>query len=260
MSPIVDARGVTKVYRTGVVEVTALQDVDLSIEPGEFVAVMGPSGSGKTTLLNCLSGLDDIDAGSVLVEGDDIHKMADGTRTEHRAGRMGFIFQSFNLIPVLSAVENVELPLLLSGSKAGTARERSMAMLERVGLSHRPKHKPNELSGGEQQRVAVARALVTEPAIVWADEPTGNLDSTMATAVLDLLQEVNAHGQTILVVTHDDGIAACARRLVRMADGAIVADGTTAKLLGKADGVAAPGTRVARKRAPAKKAAAAKAK
>ena len=173
--------------------------------------------------------------------------MKDGDRTEHRAGRMGFIFQSFNLIPVLSAVENVELPLLLSGVKSGVARERSMALLDRVGLSHRPKHKPNELSGGEQQRVAVARALVSEPAIVWADEPTGNLDSTMAIAVLDLLQEVNEAGQTILVVTHDDGIAAQARRLVRMADGHIVADGTTAELLG--NGTSAPGTRT--RRAPA---------
>ena len=271
MSPIVDAAGVTKVYRTGAVEVPALNGISLSIEPGEFVAVMGPSGCGKTTLLNCLSGLDDIDDGSVMVEGSDIHKMADGERTEHRAGRMGFIFQSFNLIPVLSAVENVELPLLLSGVKSGEAREKSIAMLDRVGLSHRPKHKPNELSGGEQQRVAVARALVTEPAIVWADEPTGNLDSTMAIAVLDLLQEVNAAGQTILVVTHDDGIAACARRLVRMADGHIVADGTTAALLGARDGVAAPGTRIKRaagrarrsrraRPAPRKKAAPAKKK
>lgn len=259
MGPIVDAKGVTKVYRTGAVEVPALHGIDLSIEPGEFVAVMGPSGSGKTTLLNCLSGLDDIDEGTVLIDGSDIHKMADGARTEHRAGRMGFIFQSFNLIPVLSAVENVELPLLLSGKKAGEARERSMTMLDRVGLSHRPKHKPNELSGGEQQRVAVARALVTEPAIVWADEPTGNLDSHMAIAVLDLLQEVNAAGQTILVVTHDDGIAAQARRLVRMADGAIVADGSTKSLL--AD-VSNPGTRTVRKapatKAPAKKAVAKK--
>jgi putative ABC transport system ATP-binding protein len=244
MGPIVEARDVVKVYRTGAVETTALSGIDLSIQPGEFVAVMGPSGCGKTTLLNCLSGLDDIDEGSVDIEGQDIHKMADGPRTEHRAGRMGFIFQSFNLIPVLSAVENVELPLLLSGTRAGDARQISMAMLDRVGLSHRPKHKPNELSGGEQQRVAVARALVTEPAIVWADEPTGNLDSTMATAVLELLQEVNAAGQTILVVTHDDGIAACARRLVRMADGSIVADGSVTDLLGDRDGVASPGTRV----------------
>ncbi len=244
MGPIVDAQGVTKIYRTGAVETAALNGVDLSIEPGEFVAVMGPSGCGKTTLLNCLSGLDDIDEGAVYVEGSDIHKMADGARTEHRAGRMGFIFQSFNLIPVLSAIENVELPLLLSGTRAGDARTKSMAMLDRVGLSHRPKHRPNEMSGGEQQRVAVARALVTEPAIVWADEPTGNLDSTMATAVLDLLQEINAAGQTILVVTHDDGIAACARRLVRMADGLIVADGSAAELLGDREGVASPGTRI----------------
>ena len=261
MTPIVDARGVTKVYRTGPVEVPALNGISLSIEPGEFVAVMGPSGCGKTTLLNCLSGLDDIDDGSVMVEGSDIHKMADAARTEHRAGRMGFIFQSFNLIPVLTAVENVELPLLLSGVKSGEARARSLAFLDRVGLSHRPKHKPNELSGGEQQRVAVARALVSEPAIIWADEPTGNLDSQMAVAVLDLLQEVNAAGQTILVVTHDDGIAACARRLVRMADGVIVADGSTKSLLGPANGVAAPGTRTrvrATKKAPAKKSAASK--
>jgi putative ABC transport system ATP-binding protein len=245
MGPIVEARGVVKVYRTGAEEVTALNGIDLSIEPGEFVAVMGPSGCGKTTLLNCLSGLDDIDEGSVFVEGQDIHKMADGPRTEHRAGRMGFIFQSFNLIPVLSAIENVELPLLLSGAKAGEARQRATEMMGRVGLARRPRHKPNELSGGEQQRVAVARALVTQPAIVWADEPTGNLDSTMATAVLDLLQEVNSAGQTILVVTHDDGIAAHARRLVRMADGAIVADGSTSELLGDRAGVSAPGTRVA---------------
>ncbi|MBA2609599.1 MAG: ABC transporter ATP-binding protein [Actinobacteria bacterium] len=246
MSPIVDARGVTKVYRTGAVEVPALHTINLSIEPGEFVAVMGPSGCGKTTLLNCLSGLDDIDDGAVMVEGADIHKMKDGDRTEHRAGRMGFIFQSFNLIPVLTAVENVELPLLLTGVKSGVARERSLNFLDRVGLSHRPKHKPNELSGGEQQRVAVARALVSEPAIVWADEPTGNLDSTMAIAVLDLLQEVNDAGQTILVVTHDDGIAAKAQRLVRMADGHIVADGLAAELLGTGNGVSAPGTRTAK--------------
>jgi putative ABC transport system ATP-binding protein len=243
MSPIVDARGVTKVYRTGAVEVPALHTINLSIEPGEFVAVMGPSGSGKTTLLNCLSGLDDIDEGDVFIDGANIHEMSDGARTEHRAGRMGFIFQSFNLIPVLSAIENVELPLLLTGTKTKVAREKALAILDRVGLGHRPKHKPNELSGGEQQRVAVARALVGEPAIVWADEPTGNLDSHMAIAVLDLLQEVNDAGQTILVVTHDDGIAARARRLVRMADGGIVADGDAKALLDGADGVAAPGTR-----------------
>jgi putative ABC transport system ATP-binding protein len=192
---------------------------------------MGPSGSGKTTLLNCLSGLDDIDAGSVTVDGADIHAMPDAKRTAHRARSMGFIFQSFNLIPVLSAAENVELPLLLTGEKPGRARERAQRMLERIGLSHRHDHRPSELSGGEQQRVAVARALVGEPAIVWADEPTGNLDSQMAASVLDLLREVHDAGQTIVVVTHDAQIGGASRRLVRMQDGLIVADGEPTEVL-----------------------------
>ncbi len=236
--PILVARAVTKVYRSGeraqgaALEVPALRGVDLDIHAGEFVAIMGPSGSGKTTLLNCLSGLDEIDGGQVLVEGADIHAMADARRTEHRARSMGFIFQAYNLIPVLSAVENVELPLLLTGVRPRDARARARDMLDRVGLAARHDHRPNELSGGEQQRVAVARALVAEPAIVWADEPTGNLDSHMATAVLELLQEVHQAGQTIVVVTHDPWIARAAWRLVRMQDGLIVADGTTAELLG----------------------------
>ncbi len=230
-APILVATGVTKVYRTNALEVHALRGVDLTIGRGQFLAVMGPSGSGKTTLLNCLSGLDDIDSGSVVVDGADIHAMADAKRTAHRARSMGFIFQSFNLIPVLSAVENVELPLLLTGVKAATARERAGRMLDRVGLHERHEHRPSELSGGEQQRVAVARALVGEPAIVWADEPTGNLDSQMAASILDLLREVNAAGQTIVVVTHDPGIGGAARRLVRMQDGGIVADGQPSELL-----------------------------
>ena len=228
---ILGAAGVRKVYRTGAEEVEALRDIDLDVERGEFLAVMGPSGSGKTTLLNCLTGLDDIDDGVVLVDGSDIHAMPDGQRTEHRARHMGFIFQSFNLIPVLSAVENVELPLLLIGFKAGEARSKAQAMLDRVGLSHRYNHRPTELSGGEQQRVAVARALVNEPAILWADEPTGNLDSEMAGAVLDLLHEVNRAGQTVIIVTHDADIGGTARRLLRVQDGRIVADGTPAEVL-----------------------------
>jgi putative ABC transport system ATP-binding protein len=231
-APILVAAGVTKVYRTSALEVTALRGIDLVIEPGDFVAVMGPSGSGKTTLLNCLSGLDDIDEGYVSVEGRDIHAMPDGERTAHRARAMGFIFQSYNLIPVLSAAENVELPLLLIGAKPAEARARAREMLDRVGLHERHEHRPNELSGGEQQRVAVARALVSQPAIVWADEPTGNLDSHMASSVLGLLQEVHAAGQTIVVVTHDPGIARSAWRLVRMQDGMIVDDGSAAELLG----------------------------
>ncbi len=229
---ILVAVGVTKVYRTASLEVHALRGIDLTIHRGEFLAVMGPSGSGKTTLLNCLSGLDDIDAGQVWVDGQDIHALPDAERTEHRARSMGFIFQSYNLIPVLSAVENVELPLLLVGVRPAEARARARDMLDRVGLGRRHDHRPNELSGGEQQRVTVARALVTEPAIVWADEPTGNLDSQTAASVLQLLHDVHATGQTIVLVTHDAGIARTAWRLVRMQDGLIVDDGSPAELLG----------------------------
>jgi putative ABC transport system ATP-binding protein len=222
---ILDATGVRKVYRTGTVAVEALKGIDLTIAAGEMVAIMGPSGNGKTTLLNCLSGLDDIDGGTVLVDGEDVHAMADARRTEHRATRMGFIFQSFNLIPVLSANENVELPLLVTGVRAREARQRAEAMLERVGLGDRLRNRPTELSGGEQQRVAIARALVHEPAIIWADEPTGNLDSETAAAVLELLQEVHAAGQTLVVVTHDQSIGRSGQRLVLVTDGRVTYDG-----------------------------------
>jgi putative ABC transport system ATP-binding protein len=222
--PILDAVGVCKTYR-GAVEVEVLKGIDLKVFPGELVAVMGPSGNGKTTLLNCLSGLDEIDAGTVLVDGADIHAMPDAKRTEHRARRMGFVFQSFNLIPVFTAAENVELPLLVTGVKAKDARRKAEQMLELVGLGHRLRNRPPELSGGEQQRVAIARALVTEPAIVWADEPTGNLDSETAGAVLTLLQEVHAAGQTIVMVTHDAVIGRAGTRLVQVTDGRITYDG-----------------------------------
>ena len=220
---ILVARGVRKVYRTGAESVEALRDLDLTIHAGEFLAVMGPSGSGKTTLLNCLSGLDDIDAGSVTIEGREIHSLSDSERTRHRAAEMGFIFQAFNLIPVFTAVENVELPLLLAGASAGDARRRSEATLERVGLGHRIGHRPNELSGGEQQRVTIARALAGGPAIVWADEPTGNLDSETAGSIMELLVELNREGLTLVVVTHDPGIGGMAGRLIRMRDGTIQA-------------------------------------
>jgi putative ABC transport system ATP-binding protein len=223
-APILIARGVRKVYRTGSQEVTALRDLDLVINRGEFVAVMGPSGSGKTTLLNCLSGLDEVDAGSVTVEGHELHAMRDAARTGHRAKRMGFIFQAFNLIPVLSAAENVELPLLLNGLSSRRARRRAQQTLDRVGLSHRFDHKPNELSGGEQQRVAVARALAIRPALVWADEPTGNLDSTTAERVMSLLRELHAEGLTLVLVTHDRTIGQTGQRLIFMTDGAIVGE------------------------------------
>jgi putative ABC transport system ATP-binding protein len=222
---VLDARGVDKVYRTGALEVRALSAVDLRIGRGELVAVMGPSGSGKTTLLNCLSGLDEIDGGRVLVGGEDVHAMSDARRTAHRARHMGFVFQSFNLIPVFTAEENVELPLLLQGARTHRAREAARAILDRVGLGARGHHRPAELSGGEQQRVAIARALVAEPELIWADEPTGNLDSEMADEVMALLHEVNAAGQSIVIVTHDAGIGASAPRLVRMRDGRVVSDG-----------------------------------
>jgi putative ABC transport system ATP-binding protein len=187
--------------------------------------VMGPSGNGKTTLLNCLSGLDDIDAGTVTVDGADLFAMSDADRTRQRAQRMGFIFQSFNLIPVLSAAENVELPLLVNNVAAKAARERAREMLARVGLADRANHRPGELSGGEQQRVAVARALVAEPALVWADEPTGALDSKTAGEIVELLREVNAAGQTLVVVTHDEIVGRSGQRLVQVCDGLIVRDG-----------------------------------
>ncbi len=222
--PILVADGVRKVYRSGAESVVALQGLDLVVPRGEFLAVMGPSGSGKTTLLNCLSGLDEIDDGSVLVEGLSIHELSDSARTKHRAAEMGFIFQAFNLIPVFTATENVELPLLLAGIRERDARERARETLSRVGLGHRLDRRPGELSGGEQQRVAVARALAGKPSIVWADEPTGNLDSEMAQSVIELLDELHEEGLSLVLVTHDPTIAAHADRLITVRDGRLVAD------------------------------------
>ena len=222
--PLLVAGGVVKTYRSGAASVDALKGIDLTIHAGEFLAVMGPSGSGKTTLLNCLSGLDDIDAGTVTVGGESIHEMSDARRTRHRAETMGFVFQAFNLIPVFSAVENVELPLLLAGTPARSARRSAVATLERIGLGHRLDHRPGELSGGEQQRVAVARALAGRPLIVWADEPTGNLDSETAASVLGLLRDLHDDGLTLVLVTHDEDIAAAAERRIVVRDGLVVAD------------------------------------
>jgi putative ABC transport system ATP-binding protein len=219
------ASHVEKVYRTGILAVPALHDLNFVVREGELVGVMGPSGSGKTTLLNCLSGLDDIDGGRVEIGGRDLFAMSDADRTAHRARAMGFVFQAFNLIPVFTAAENVELPLLLGGVPQRQARGRAIEMLDRVGLGSRVTHRPAELSGGEQQRVTIARALVGRPQIVWADEPTGNLDSVMAESVMDLLVDMNEnHGQTIVLVTHDAAIGARVPRLVTMRDGRLDAD------------------------------------
>jgi putative ABC transport system ATP-binding protein len=218
---ILVATDVTKVYKTTAGSVEALRGLSLRIPPGEFLAVMGPSGSGKTTLLNCLSGLDEIDSGTVVVEGLNIHEMSDAKRSRHRAEKMGFIFQSFNLIPVFTASENVELPLLLSGASPSEARSRAEETLERVGLGPRKNHRPNELSGGEQQRVTIARALAGRPSIVWADEPTGNLDTETAGSIMELLRELNSEGLTLVLVTHDPAIGKTSNRLIRMRDGQI---------------------------------------
>jgi putative ABC transport system ATP-binding protein len=220
---IVEARSVDKRYDTGELQVQALQDVSFTVARGEMLAIMGPSGSGKTTLLNCLSGLDAIDGGDVLIEGVSLRSMSDDERTDYRARRMGFVFQFYNLMPVLSAVENVELPLLVSHVPAAEARERAMAALEMVGLGTRAAHVPEELSGGQRQRCTIARALVNDPAIVWADEPTGDLDSENAHEIVALMRRLNVErGLTFLVVTHDIGVGRANDRIVRMVDGRIV--------------------------------------
>jgi ABC-type lipoprotein export system ATPase subunit len=222
---IVDARGVRKVYRGGEEPVEALRGVDFAVRRGEMVAIMGPSGCGKTTLLNCLSGIDTIDGGEIVVDGLTIHTLDDKTLTRYRARNMGFVFQAYNLLPVLSAVENVELPLLVGGSGVppAEARRRAREALDAVGLADRASHRPARLSGGQQQRVAVARAIVTRPAIVWADEPTGNLDSESAAGLMALLRDLNRGlGQTFVIVTHAAEVGEQTDRIVRMRDGQVV--------------------------------------
>ena len=222
-SLIVQADGVVKTYDTGKVKVRALRGVSLAVRRGEMVAIMGPSGCGKTTLLNCLSGLDNIDAGLILVDGTDINRLSDNQKTEYRARSMGFVFQFYNLLPVLSAVENVELPLLVGGVSAREARQRAVQALEQVHLIEWANHRPLELSGGQRQRVTIARALVNEPAIVWGDEPTGDLDSANADEIMQLMVEMNERNQqTFVIVTHDPRIAAVTHRIVYMVDGHIV--------------------------------------
>lgn len=227
LDDIIRAQGVVKTYDTGGTKLQALKAIDLSVRRGEMVAVMGPSGCGKTTLLNCLSGLDSVNAGQIWLEGQDLATMGDRARTAYRARRMGFIFQVYNLLPVLSAVENVELPLLVSGVRPGEARKRGMKALETVGLADWASHKPAELSGGQRQRVTIARSLVNNPAIVWADEPTGALDSKSATDIMTLLRDLNREqGLTLVVVTHDPGVGRLSHRIVRMQDGSIVDEET----------------------------------
>ncbi|HTT73689.1 MAG TPA: ABC transporter ATP-binding protein [Thermoplasmata archaeon] len=221
--PVVVGKDVWKIYGSGDTQVTALQGIDIAIERGEMLAIMGPSGCGKTTFLNCFSGLDDVSRGRIALEGRELNGMDDRTKSEYRARRVGFVFQSYNLLPVLSATENVEMPLLIAGVPGREARERAHQMLADLGLGDRFEHRPSELSGGQQQRVSLARALVGHPAIVWADEPTGNLDEEDSHQVTKLLRELNqTYHQTIVIVTHDASVAGQCDRTLRMRDGRFV--------------------------------------
>jgi putative ABC transport system ATP-binding protein len=215
-----DADGVGGVFDG---EVHALRGVSLAIERGEMVAIMGPSGCGKTTLLNCFSGLDDLTTGDVFIEGVSLRTMDDDAKSRYRSRRMGFVFQSYNLLPVLNAVENVELPLLVARVPARVAREKALALMRAVELEGWQDHRPGQLSAGQQQRVAIARALVNDPAIVWADEPTGNLDSETSAQIMDLLVRLNKEqGQTLVLVTHDAVVSSRAHRILKMRNGQIV--------------------------------------
>ncbi|MGE5591882.1 MAG: ABC transporter ATP-binding protein [Bacillota bacterium] len=225
---MLDITGLTKVYRTGDVAVHALRGIDLAVAPGEFIAIMGPSGSGKSTLMNLIGCLDRPTDGSYRLVGEEVSRLGDNELAEVRNRRIGFVFQNFNLLPKLTALQNVELPLMYRGLSTTQRRQMATEALTRVGLAHRLHHRPSELSGGQIQRVAVARALAGQPAILLADEPTGNLDTRAGEEVMILFQELNRSGVTIVVVTHDDRIAAHTHRVVRLRDGRIVSDDAVA--------------------------------
>ncbi|TQJ25336.1 putative ABC transport system ATP-binding protein [Micromonospora sp. A202] len=227
--PAIEAVDVSRTYHLDGVSVEALRGVSLVVQPGDYVALVGPSGSGKSTLMHLLGGLDRPTGGRLVIGGRDVNALAPPEMATLRNETIGFVFQAFHLLPRTSAVENVALPLVYRGVSARQRRERAAAMLGRVGLGHRLDHRPNQMSGGEQQRVAIARALVTEPTVLLADEPTGNLDSVTGAAVLELLERLNAEsGVALVMVTHDQEVAARARRRITMRDGAVVADSAAA--------------------------------
>jgi putative ABC transport system ATP-binding protein len=220
---LIEARNLHKIYDGGRVKVHALQGVNLRIKQGEMLAIMGVSGCGKTTLLNCLSGLDTLTEGSIRIEGNELNLMSDQRKTEYRANKMGFIFQFYNLLPVLTAVENIELPLLVARVNPKTARQKALEALQIVGLKGWEKHKPSELSGGQRQRVTIARSLVNNPLIVFGDEPTGDLDRETSEEIMDLLCKLNKqNNQTFILVTHDSKIAEKADRILVMGDGVVI--------------------------------------
>lgn len=222
---MIKTENLTKIFRTEEVETVALNGVSINVEDGEFVAIMGPSGCGKSTLLNILGLLDNPNSGEYWLDGEPVGKLKESERTKYRRGRIGFVFQSFNLIPKLTAEENVELPLIYQGIKKDERTERVAAALERVKLGKRANHFPTELSGGQQQRVAIARAIVTRPSLILADEPTGNLDSKTTVEIMDIFHELHSQGNTIVLITHDDSVAAQAGRRVRILDGHLTEEG-----------------------------------
>ncbi|WP_342373597.1 ABC transporter ATP-binding protein [Propioniciclava soli] len=219
--PVLQLRNVWKTYASGAVQVHALRGVDLDVHAGEYVAIMGPSGSGKSTLMNIIGCLDVASAGQYVLDGEDVARMSDNDLADIRNERIGFVFQQFNLLPSQQAWRNVELPLWYARVRSAERRQRALDSLARVGLADRAHHRPNQLSGGQQQRVAIARALVTDPALILADEPTGNLDSVSTEDVLGLLDELHAAGRTIVLITHEQEVAERAQRIVRVFDGRI---------------------------------------
>jgi putative ABC transport system ATP-binding protein len=221
---LIDLKGVAKTYQLGTLEVPALKPTDLTIEAGEYVAIMGPSGSGKSTLMNILGCLDTPSAGTYRFAGTDVRELSDDHLSRLRGREIGFVFQTFNLLPRADARRNVELPLVYAGVASGRRRSRAEDALEAVGLTERMRHKPNELSGGERQRVAIARALVSNPSIILADEPTGNLDSATGHEIMNAFDAIWNRGKTVIIVTHEEAIARRAQRILRLLDGAVVAD------------------------------------
>ena len=222
--PVIDLRRIVKTYATGTIEVHALQGVDVVVERGDFVAIIGASGSGKSTLMNIIGCLDVPTSGRFLLDGVNVHQLDESQLSKVRNRKIGFIFQSYNLIPRTTALANVELPLAYAGVRRKERRELALASLDAVGLSDRGHHFPSELSGGQQQRVAVARALVTSPALLLADEPTGNLDTQSTREVMQLFADLNAEGRTIVLITHEDEVARCAKRVIQLRDGNVVSD------------------------------------
>jgi putative ABC transport system ATP-binding protein len=223
-SHLIELRDIEKIYKVGTIEVPALRGITMTVEPNEYVAIMGPSGSGKSTLMNLIGCLDTSTLGTYFLAGEDVSRLSDGRLAEIRNRRIGFVFQTFNLLPRANSLHNVELPLVYAGKAVGARRQKAREALAAVGLADRGHHRPNELSGGERQRVAVARALVNDPSLILADEPTGNLDSATGEEIMGLFDTIHRQGNTIILVTHEEYIARKAKRIIRLRDGLIESD------------------------------------